>query len=177
MRRRPAAAVPGRDTTTAGATLSAACSQSDVKIKVVATKPMRGRKLKRESRAAEFRQKLIDWKQTTESLRPSLRALASELATSHQLLSWYLARYEEWRPRYPWEGLFQHACRAALARMLRKLRAQARRGELSAGAIRMLGVMATQGPRRGAGSARSCTRENLPSQYRARAKSFRSEWR
>src|ERR1700730_1729737 len=48
---------------------------------------MRGRKPKQESRSAELRQKLIEWKQTPESSRPSLRALARELGTSHQLLT------------------------------------------------------------------------------------------
>jgi hypothetical protein len=43
---------------------------------------MRGRKTKQESRSAELRQRLIAWKQTPESLRPSLRALARILGTS-----------------------------------------------------------------------------------------------
>jgi len=56
-----------------------------------------GRKPKQESRAIEFRQRLMAWKQTPESSRPSLRALARELGTTHQLLSHYLAGLEEWR--------------------------------------------------------------------------------
>ncbi len=56
-----------------------------------------GRKPKQESRAAEFRHRLIAWKQTPESLRPSLRALACELGTSHQLLKHYLDGLEEWQ--------------------------------------------------------------------------------
>lgn len=52
----------------------------------------RGRKPAHESRATEFRRKLIEWKQTPESSRPSLRALARELGTSHQLLTFYLER-------------------------------------------------------------------------------------
>src|SRR6267378_2945112 len=56
-----------------------------------------GRKPKRESRAAEFRQRLISWKQTSELLRPSLRALARELKTSHALLQHYLDGLEEWQ--------------------------------------------------------------------------------
>ena len=51
---------------------------------------MSGRKPEAESRSAEFCQRLIVWKQTPESLRPSLRALARELRTSHQLLEHYL---------------------------------------------------------------------------------------
>ena len=58
---------------------------------------MRGRKTKLESRAAEFRQRLIEWKQTPVAFRPSLRALARELATSNQLLSHFLSGLEEWR--------------------------------------------------------------------------------
>jgi hypothetical protein len=55
----------------------------------------RGRKRKPESRSAEFRRRLIPWKQTPVSLRPSLRALACELGTSHQLLKHYLDGLEE----------------------------------------------------------------------------------
>jgi hypothetical protein len=44
---------------------------------------MKGRKKKPESRATEFRQRLVIRKQTPESLRPSLRQLARELGTSH----------------------------------------------------------------------------------------------
>jgi DNA-binding transcriptional MocR family regulator len=58
---------------------------------------MRGRKPKQESRSAEFRQSLISWKQTPESLRPSLRSLARMLGTSHQLLKHYLDGLEKWR--------------------------------------------------------------------------------
>lgn len=58
---------------------------------------MRGRKPKDESRATEFRRRFIGWKQTPESSRPSLRALACELGTSHQLLKHYLKGLEEWQ--------------------------------------------------------------------------------
>ena len=58
---------------------------------------MRGRKPKQESRAAEFRRRLIEWQRTPVAFRPSLRALARELATSHQLLSHFLTGLEEWR--------------------------------------------------------------------------------
>ncbi len=60
---------------------------------------MRGRKSKQESRSAELRQKLVVWKQTPESLRPSLRALARELNISHQLLNHYLDDLEEWQAK------------------------------------------------------------------------------
>lgn len=58
---------------------------------------LRGRKPKRESRSSEFRQQLIAWEQTPEWSRPSLRALARELGTSHQLLTFYLKGLEKWK--------------------------------------------------------------------------------
>jgi hypothetical protein len=58
-----------------------------------------GRKPASESRAAELRQRLILWKQMPESVRPSLRALARELGTSHQLLEHYLDGLEIWQAR------------------------------------------------------------------------------
>src|SRR5882762_5596727 len=58
---------------------------------------MRGRKPKQESRAEEFRQRLIVWKQEPVRSRPSLRALAAELRTSHQLLKQYLDGLEKWK--------------------------------------------------------------------------------
>ena len=57
----------------------------------------RGRKPKQESRAEEFRQRLIAWKQEPVRSRPSLRALARELGTSHQLLKQYLDGLEKWK--------------------------------------------------------------------------------
>jgi len=39
----------------------------------------------------------VSWKQTAVTLRPSLRALARELGTSHQLLCHYLAGLDQWR--------------------------------------------------------------------------------
>lgn len=49
---------------------------------------MRGRKPKQESRAAEIRARLAEWKRMPEFSRLSLRALARELSTTHQLLSY-----------------------------------------------------------------------------------------
>ena len=37
------------------------------------------------------------WKQTPKSMRPSLRALAREIGTSHQLPEHYLKGLEEWQ--------------------------------------------------------------------------------
>jgi predicted secreted protein len=56
-----------------------------------------GRKPQQKSRSTEFRQSLIAWKRTPESRRPSLRALAAQLGTSHQLLKHYLDGLEKWR--------------------------------------------------------------------------------
>src|SRR5438094_5272847 len=58
---------------------------------------MKGRKRKEESRATVFRQQLTESKQTPKALRPSLRALARDLGTTHQLLSHYLAGIDKWR--------------------------------------------------------------------------------
>jgi hypothetical protein len=60
-------------------------------------KQVRGRKPKKKSRAPEFRQRLVELKETPAPFRPSLRALARELATSPQLLTHFLSRLEEWR--------------------------------------------------------------------------------
>ena len=60
---------------------------------------MRGRKKKPESRAQEIRASLLMWKQTPKSSRPSLRALARELGTSHQLLEHYYDGLEDWQHR------------------------------------------------------------------------------
>jgi hypothetical protein len=59
----------------------------------------RGRRAANESRAAEFRARLVAWKQTPEQKKISLRALARELGTSHQLLSHYLQRWEKWQSK------------------------------------------------------------------------------
>jgi hypothetical protein len=57
-----------------------------------------GRKPSSGSRAEEFRQRLSAWKRNVVS-RPSLRALARELGTSHQLLSHYLKTRLKWEAR------------------------------------------------------------------------------
>jgi hypothetical protein len=59
-------------------------------------KDMKGRRKKQESRATEFRQKLMEWNRMPESDRPSLRELALELGTSHQLLQHYLVGLDRW---------------------------------------------------------------------------------
>jgi hypothetical protein len=59
----------------------------------------RGRKPASESRAAEFRDRLAVFKRTPEGSRLSLRAVARELGTSHQLLSHYLQGWGKWEGR------------------------------------------------------------------------------
>ena len=66
---------------------------------------MSGRKTKQESRSTEFRQTLIAWRQIPAAARLSLRALARQHGTSHQLLQHYLDGLEEWK--------WQERCRKA----------------------------------------------------------------
>jgi hypothetical protein len=70
---------------------------SDSSQPVNASRRKRGRKPARESRAPEIRARLTEWKQTPKSFRSSLRTLAAEMGTSHQLLSFYLQRLEKWQ--------------------------------------------------------------------------------
>jgi hypothetical protein len=58
---------------------------------------MKGRKRKQDSRAGEIRERLLVWEQESESSRPSLRSLARDLGTSHQLLSHYLEGLGVWQ--------------------------------------------------------------------------------
>lgn len=73
---------------------------------------MSGRKPAHESRATEFRRKLMEWKQTPRSSRPSLRAFARELGTSHQLLTFYLKRLDEWQAKEYWRQAREIRARA-----------------------------------------------------------------
>jgi hypothetical protein len=58
--------------------------------------PRAGRRPKEDSRADELRERLVKWSYFPPEARPSLRALAEALNTSHQLLSHYLVGLEEW---------------------------------------------------------------------------------
>ena len=64
----------------------------------------RGRKPTAQSHAAEIRGKLAAWKQTPESVRPSLRVLARQIGTSHQLLSHYLQGWDKWQAKVSVSG-------------------------------------------------------------------------
>ncbi len=73
---------------------------------------MKGRKKKQESRAAEFRRRLVEWSRTQESARPSLRALARELHTSHQMLAHCLHGLDKWRAEEDWRRAREVRARA-----------------------------------------------------------------
>jgi hypothetical protein len=55
----------------------------------------KGRKLAIQSRAAEIRARLKAWRRIPKPQRISLRALARELGTTHQLLGYYLGGWEK----------------------------------------------------------------------------------
>jgi hypothetical protein len=139
------------------------------------SRPVSGRKPAQESRATEFRRTLIAWKQTAESSRPSLRVLACELGTSHQLLSFYLKSLEKWqikeywrqareiraranaegRPLTQWEeqqvyALNRAAVRATVAPMLldqiERIKEEFERGPLCWQQIKSLKILARQFP-------------------------------
>lgn len=63
----------------------------------VSQRPKRGRKPIGESQASAIRTRLVSWRQMPETSRISLRALASELGTSHQLLTFYLKGLDKWQ--------------------------------------------------------------------------------
>jgi hypothetical protein len=73
-----------------------------VKIPQKGPRHVSGRKPAHESRATEFRHSLTAWQRTPESSRPSLRALARALGTSHQLLTFYLKRLDQWQANEYW---------------------------------------------------------------------------
>lgn len=124
-------------------------------------RPMSGRKPAYESRATEFRQRLSAWRQMPADERPSLRALARELGTSHQLLSHYLDGLEIWRAeeqakqiraRAKAEGremTMRECCDAIITPVrldqIEKLRKAARRGPLNRHQVQMLKLFAKPG--------------------------------
>ena len=133
---------------------------------------MSGRQPATDSRAGEIRAGLLAWQQTPASLRPSLRALARELDTSHQLLKHYLDGLEEWackaryqrakeaaereaaeiRARVKAEGR-QMTMRELIATIItpteidqvEELRQEAKRGPLHRLQVAMLKILARQG--------------------------------
>jgi len=126
-----------------------------------------GRKPAYESRAAEFRRELIIWKQTPESMRPSLRVLADELSmagkrTTHQILSYYLNRLGRWQAKENAKRIRARAkaenremtmreCLDAIITpgfldKVEELRREAKRGPLNSHQIKMLKLFARQFP-------------------------------
>ena len=163
---------------------------------------MRGRKKQPESRAAEFRERLMVWKRTPGSSRPSLRALARELSTSHQLLQHYLDGLEEWecKERYQRakekaqkkaveiragaeaegrEMTMRECCEAILTpgilHQIEKLRREAKRGPLDHWQIQTLKLYAKQfsGAKEILGKCRQMTpQEERQARVSERAASF-----
>jgi hypothetical protein len=140
----------------------------------VSQRPKRGRKAIGESQASAIRTRLVSWRQTPETSRISLRALASELGTSHQLLAFYLRGLDKWQKteyqrlakairdraraenRYmtPWERSQEITLeRSALVCMmdeilaptLKQLEADAKAGALSKQALKMVVFLARRG--------------------------------
>jgi hypothetical protein len=137
-------------------------------------KPKRGRKPADESRARDIRARLVAWKQAPESQRVSLRTLAAELGTSHQLLAFYLRGLDEWqrkdyerraegirerasaenRPMTSWEESQVKALERAaylclidsvLQPTLKRLEADSKAGTLSKRELMVVGFLAQRG--------------------------------
>ncbi len=124
-------------------------------------RPGSGRKPKQESRATEFRQRLSAWRQMPVSSRPSLRALACELGTSHQLLTHYLDGLDKWQAKEESrrirarakaedrEMTLQEALRAiafpAILDNLELIKRDAKRGPLNWHQVQMLKIFAHKG--------------------------------
>ena len=118
-----------------------------------------GRKPAYESRATEFRRELIIWKQTSESMRPSLRTLADKLGTTHQILSYHLNRLDRWqagerakriRASAENRGMtmrewYDVEIVPGLLKQIEKLRQAAKRGPLKSDQVKMLKLFAKQG--------------------------------
>ncbi len=123
--------------------------------------PVGGRKPAWESHATEFRQRLMVWKQTPDSMRPSLRALAGELGTTHQLLTYYLAGLDKWRAKEESKRIracakvenraltLQEALRTivvpGLLDQLWQIKQAAKRGPLNSHQLKMLKLLAQRG--------------------------------
>jgi hypothetical protein len=148
----------------------------------------RGRKPAGESRASEIRWRLAIWKQTPESSRPSLRALARELGTSHQLLAFYLRGFDEWQCRERYRRAKETASRQAEGIRARAkaekremtmwecievkifgrfiddvedLRRAAQRGPLHRGQLKILKLLAKQGVPGAREALEQCSRAGL----------------
>jgi hypothetical protein len=137
-------------------------------------RPKRGRKPIGESQASAIRARLVSWRRMPETSRISLRALASELGTSHQLLTFYLKGLDNWQKadyqrrakairdraraenRYmtPWERSQEISLQRSalvcmmdeiLAPTLKQLEADAKAGALSKRALKIVVFLARRG--------------------------------
>jgi hypothetical protein len=102
---------------------------------------VRGRKPRAQSRGTEIRVKLAEWKRVPESSRPLLRALARELGTTHQLLSFYLKNMHKWRSKEYWRE-----AKAIRARANAEGRDLTQQEELQVYAYNRAAMRATVGP-------------------------------
>jgi len=122
----------------------------------------------------EFYGRLARWRQTPESARPSLRALARELGTSHQLLSHYPQNWAKWQTKEyrrraeeirasaemenrtltPWEEqqarvydqeAFQWMIESDLEKAMRHLERDGDTGRLNRAKVKMLRLLASRG--------------------------------
>jgi len=147
-----------------------------------------GRKPANESRAHEIRTRLLAWKKTPNPQRVSLRTLATEIGTSHQLLSFHLRRLEKWQIKEYYRNKAQEIpdnrpltkalCSLmgpAICRMLAGLERQITCGALSATQVKIAKLLARQG----IGKAQEILnlhfqrKNNLPLAQDGTAKSFR----
>jgi hypothetical protein len=154
-----------------------------------------GRKPASESRAAEIRLRLAIWKQTPESLRSSLRALARNLGTSHQLLSYYLDGLDEWQCREHHRRAMETANRKAeeirarakaesremsmrecvdviimpgLLAQIEGIRRDAQRGPLHSAQLKIVKIFAKQGVPGAQEALEQCSRVGLKERKRFR---------
>lgn len=162
-----------------------------------------GRKTASESRAAAIRARLIAWKALPEQQRISLRALAVEFGTSHQLLGSYLRSLNKWQAKdykcraeeirnlaraenrrlTPWEesraealdrAAFQCMIECALTHALRRYEKELREGKGRAGNLKLVRMLAQRGfP--GAQKVLQKYKFNLPPKQIGNAKSFRRD--
>ena len=166
---------------------------------VESAKVKRGRKPGGESRAASIRARLVTWRRDPESQRVSLRALAAELGTSHQLLSFYLRGLDDWQRKdyerqageirdqadaenrlmTPWEesqvrSLEREAYLLMIDSVLQPTLKRLEAGTLSGRELKVVNFLA----QRGVPIAQKILekhRNNLPAQPAITAKSFRTD--
>jgi len=155
----------------------------------------RGRKPFTESRAVEIRLRLAIWKQMPESSRPSLRALAREVGTSHQLLTFYLSGLEEWQCRERYRRAKEISNKKAeeirarakaenremtmrecidviimpgFLKQIESIRRDAQRGPLHSGQLKILKIFAKQGVPGAQEVLKQCSRVGLKERKRFR---------